>query len=61
MSGITYMVDDRGHKKAVVIDLHEHGDLWEDFYDAMLARSRKHEPRESLASIQKRLARSRRG
>jgi len=55
MSGITFMVDERGHKTAAVIDLRRHGKLWEDFYDALLAKSRAHEPRESLASVRQRL------
>jgi len=51
MSGITFMVDERGHKTAAVIDLRKHEQLWEDFYDALLVRSRAHEPRESLESV----------
>jgi hypothetical protein len=55
MSGITFMVDESGHKTAAVIDLRRHGKLWEDFYDALLAKSRAHEPRESLASVRQQL------
>ena len=32
MKGIQYVVDDSGEKTAVVIDLREYGELWEDFY-----------------------------
>jgi hypothetical protein len=32
--------------------------VWEDFYDVLLARRRAHEPRESLASVKRRLIRS---
>ena len=53
MSGISYMVDDRGRKTAVVIDLGEHGDLWEDFYDSIKVRARKDEPRETLESVRR--------
>ena len=49
------MVDERGRKTAAVIDLREHEQLWEDFYDALLVESRRHEPRESIASVRHRL------
>ncbi len=61
MSGISYVVDERGRKTAVVIDLGEHADLWEDFYDSLVVRARKQEPRESLASVTQRLQPARRG
>ena len=56
MLGVQYLVDDKGEKKAVVIDLKRHADLWEDFYDQALAESRKKEPRESLQSVKQKLA-----
>jgi len=56
MSGISYVIDDHGRKTAVVIDLERHGDLWEDFNDALRVRARKSEPRETLASVRQRLA-----
>jgi hypothetical protein len=43
MKGIQFVVDEAGNKKAVLIDLEEWGELWEDFYDLMMAESRKHE------------------
>jgi hypothetical protein len=55
MRGIQYITDDRGKKRAVVIDLEKHGELWEDFYDSLTARKRASEPRESLESVKKRL------
>jgi hypothetical protein len=55
MSGITFMVDERGQKTAVVIELRKHEQLWEYFYDTLLARSRAREPRVSLASVKRRL------
>jgi PHD/YefM family antitoxin component YafN of YafNO toxin-antitoxin module len=57
MRGIQYITDDRGKKKAVVIDLESYGELWEDFYDSLIARKRASEPRESLESVKKRLRR----
>jgi len=61
MSGVSFMVDERGRKKAVVIDLDQHGEIWEDIHDAMVVKSRRRDARESLAEVEKRLARRRRG
>ena len=44
MRGIKFVVDDLGKKKAVLIDLEEWGELWEDFYDVLTLESRKDEP-----------------
>jgi hypothetical protein len=55
MKGIEYVVDETGDRKAVVIDLAQHGELWEDFYDTLLAKEREHEPRETLAEVKKKL------
>jgi len=55
MSGIDYLTNDRGEKKAVVIDLKKHAQLWEDFYDTLVVRSRKNEARESLESVRRHL------
>lgn len=57
MEGIQFLLDAKGKKTAVLIDLKQYGDLWEDLYDAVLARQREEEPRESLASVKKRLRR----
>jgi hypothetical protein len=55
MKGIEFVVDDEGQKKAVIIDLKKHGQMWEDFYDAVLAKERESEPRESLKAVKKRV------
>jgi hypothetical protein len=55
--GIAFLVDSRGRRKSVLIDLEQHGSLWEDLYDAYVAQQRRTEPRESLATV-KRLLRS---
>ena len=60
VKGVQFLVDERGEKKAVVIDLKKNAELWEDFYDRALARSRAHEPRESLESVKERLQRGKR-
>jgi hypothetical protein len=53
--GVRFLVDEAGEKTAVVIDLRENAELWEDFYDRALARQRRREPRESLAQVKARL------
>jgi hypothetical protein len=44
MKGIQFVIDDSGEKRAVMIDLKEWGELWEDFYDILVSESRKNEP-----------------
>jgi hypothetical protein len=53
--GIQFLVDDAGQRTAVLIDLKKNAQLWEDFYDQSLAKSRAKEPRESLSSVRQRL------
>lgn len=55
VSGIQFVVDEHGDKTAVQIDLKEHGDLWEDFCDTLLAQLRAEEPRESPEEVRRRL------
>jgi hypothetical protein len=51
MSGINYVMDENGKRIAVQIDLKKYGDLWEDFYDFLIAEKRKDEPRETLSEV----------
>jgi hypothetical protein len=51
MQGINFIVDGQQTQGAVVIDLKMYGELWEDFYDNLLAMQRKDEPRDSLANF----------
>jgi PHD/YefM family antitoxin component YafN of YafNO toxin-antitoxin module len=44
MKGIQFVIDEQGRKKAVLIDLEEWGQTWEDIYDVLVARSRQDEP-----------------
>jgi len=55
MDGIHYLVDSKGRKKAVQIDLAKHGALWEDFHDILVADSRKNESRVSFETVKERL------
>ena len=58
MKGVQFVVDEKGQKTGVVIDLREYKEVWEDFYDTALARVRSSEPRESLAAVKRRLRRN---
>jgi len=58
MKGVRYLIDEQGEKAAVQIDLRIHKDLWEDVYDAFLARRRRREPRESVDQVRRRLQRA---
>lgn len=51
MQGIQFVVDDKGEKTAVVIDLKERADIWEDFYDGLISESRKDEERVSWHNV----------
>ena len=55
MEGIRYVTDENGEKVAVQISLKKFGEVWEDFYDNLLAVRRSKEPRESLESVRSRL------
>ncbi len=58
MNDIQYIVDDKGTKRAVIIDLDKFRDLWEDFYDSLIASRLANEPRESLNTVKKHLPRA---
>ena len=51
MEGVQFLINDRGEKISVLIDLNEWGDLWEDFYDVMVSRSRQDEKEISLDEL----------
>ena len=51
MQGIHFIVDDQQQQVAVVIDLKQYGELWEDFYDSLLAARREDEPRTALEEL----------
>ncbi len=55
MQGVQFLIDDEGERKAILIDLSVHGELWEDFYDLALAEARKDEPRESLEEVRRKI------
>ncbi len=43
MTGIQFITDEKGRKTAAVIDLKKHKALWEDFFDGLVAESRRRE------------------
>ncbi len=51
MKGIHYVTDDKNRKIAVQIDLKQHGELWEDFYDNLIADLRKDEEKVPLEEV----------
>jgi hypothetical protein len=55
VKGVEFIVDDEGNKKAVLIDLKKHREIWEDFYDTLLVKERESEPRESLEEVKKKV------
>jgi len=55
MKGVQFVVDNKGKKKAVMLDLEEWGELWEDIYDVMVAQSRRSEPTVPWAEIKARI------
>ncbi len=44
MKGIQFVVDESGNKTAVLMDLQQWGELWEDFYDVLVSKERQEEP-----------------
>lgn len=55
MEGIQFVTNEKGQRVAVQINLKKLGELWEDFYDNLLAKNRTKEHRESLESVKERL------
>ena len=45
------MLDDKNERVAVQIDLRKYGELWEDFYDSLLAEVRKDEEKIPLEDV----------
>jgi hypothetical protein len=51
MGGIQFLTDEKGHKKAAVIDLKIHKALWEDIQDVLVSNARRQEKSVSLAKV----------
>jgi PHD/YefM family antitoxin component YafN of YafNO toxin-antitoxin module len=52
IKGVQFVTDNSGHKVAVLLDLHEWGELWEDIYDSMIAKERADKPRMKLEDFE---------
>lgn len=55
MKGVTFITDETHKKRFVQIDLDKYGEIWEDFYDVLIAESRKDEPSKPLDEVLKEL------
>jgi hypothetical protein len=55
LKGIQFVTDSEGHRVAVMLDLVEWGDLWEDIYDNLIADQRAGEPTATLEEFEKQL------
>lgn len=60
MEGIHFVVDGKGRKVAVQIDLERYGDALEDLFDQLLAEERKDDERIPFDLVRRRIARRRR-
>jgi hypothetical protein len=57
IKGLQFVTDSSGHKVAVLLDLQEWGELWEDIYDSMIAKERADGPRMKLGDFEDELHR----
>ena len=55
MKGLDFITDEKGEKKAVIIDLKIFHDIWEDIHDLLVVESRKNEPRTSWENAKKKI------
>ncbi|MBE9155425.1 hypothetical protein IQ265_01005 [Nodosilinea sp. LEGE 06152] len=51
MDGVQFLINEKGEKTAVLLDLEQWGDLWEDFYDILVTRSRAEEETVSWSDL----------
>jgi len=59
LKGVQFVSDAGGQRTGVLIDLRRHRALWDDVYDALVAESRRKDPRLDWDDVKRRL-RSRR-
>jgi hypothetical protein len=58
MIGIQFVIDEKGRKVAVQIDLKKHQQLWQDIEDVLVSRSRRREKRIPISNLKARLIKS---
>jgi len=51
MEGILYLTDENNKKRFVQIDLEKYGEIWQDFYDGLVAEMKKGEESYSLNEV----------
>ncbi|MGB4776689.1 MAG: hypothetical protein WBP45_16035 [Daejeonella sp.] len=51
MKGISYIIDEKGEKSAIVIDMHVYHEQLQDFLDGLEAESRFNEPQEEYKKV----------
>ena len=51
MDGILYVTDQNNKKRFVQIDLEKYGEVWEDFYDALMVEQVKDEDSITLEEL----------
>jgi len=54
--GVQFVTDPSGRRVAVILDLKEWGELWEDIYDTVIANRRVGEPTATLEEFERQLA-----
>ena len=52
MKGIQFVVNDEGKRTAVLIDLEELGEIWEDVYDSIVALQHENDPGDPLEEVE---------
>ncbi len=57
IKGVQFVTNSSGDKVAVLLDLQEWGELWEDIYDSIIAKERVDEPRMKLDDFEDELRR----
>jgi hypothetical protein len=51
MKGINFVTNEKNERIAVQIDLDKYSEIWEDFYDVLIAESRKDDETISLDDL----------
>jgi hypothetical protein len=59
VNGIRYVVDEKGRRVAVQVDLKTHRDLWADIEDLLVSRARRREKRIPLDRVKAALVETR--
>ena len=55
MEGIMYLTNEHNEKKYVQIDLEKYGEMWSEFYDILIAESRKDDEKIPLEEVKRML------